>query len=43
MFKENQEIHDANWNQFISYTKKLDARRNQNILDVVPEFSSYFK
>ena len=43
MFKENQEIHDANWSQFISYTKKLDARRNQNILDVVPEFSSYFK
>ncbi len=43
MFKENQEIHDANWSQFISYTKKLDARRNQNILDVVPEFSPYFK
>jgi sulfatase maturation enzyme AslB (radical SAM superfamily) len=29
------------WNDFIEFNQKLDATRNQNLLDVVPEFKPY--
>jgi hypothetical protein len=31
------------WNRTIQFTNKLDALRNENILDVVPEFKQYWK
>jgi len=43
MINESQEVNDSNWNKFVDYTKILDSRRNQNILEVIPEFSSYWK
>ena len=31
------------WGWFKEYTRILDLRRNQSILDVVPEYAPYFK
>lgn len=31
------------WDQFCSYTKKLDQIRGQNVLDLVPRFSKYLR
>ena len=30
------------WDEFILHTKNLDAVRNQNILDYIPEFTEYW-
>lgn len=39
MMKEDK---SHKWDWFCTYTKQLDKLRNQNILDVVPEYESYF-
>ena len=31
------------WSWFKMYTRTLDLRRNQNILDVAPEYEPYFR
>lgn len=36
------EFQNSNWSKFISYTKTLDKTRNQDVLEIVPEFSQYF-
>jgi len=36
-----QDYHSAHWHGFVSYTKRLDEIRGQNIIDVVPELRGY--
>jgi MoaA/NifB/PqqE/SkfB family radical SAM enzyme len=42
-FMNAESYHDEYFPTFVSLTKKLDELRDQNILDVVPEFEEYFK
>lgn len=42
-FMNAESYHDEHFHEFVSMTKKLDATRKQNILDIVPEFEEYFK
>jgi sulfatase maturation enzyme AslB (radical SAM superfamily) len=39
MMKEDK---SSKWSWFCEYTKQIDKLRNQNILDVVPEYEPYF-
>lgn len=34
---------NRSWDRVVQYTNKLDALRNESILDVVPEFKQYWK
>ena len=36
------EDRSEKWNWFIEYTKQLDKLRDQTIVDIVPEYESYF-
>lgn len=33
---------DIHWNEFVAYTNALDTSRNENILELVPEFKTYW-
>lgn len=40
-YMNKDSLHDKHWNTFVDSTKKLDQLRNQNILDIVPEFKEF--
>jgi len=40
MWKESW--YEKYWNEFVNYTNTLDKSRNENILDVVPEFEKFW-
>ena len=35
------EQKSENWDQFLRFSKKLDASRDTNLFDIVPEFKRY--
>ena len=37
----NAKDESHRWPEFIDFNRKLDATRNQNLLDAVPEFKDY--
>lgn len=43
MYKQDLSEHFTGKKGFIEMTKKLDQIRNQNILDIVPQYKSYFQ
>ncbi len=40
-YMNKDSLHDKHWNTFVDNTKRLDQLRNQNILDIVPEFKEF--
>jgi hypothetical protein len=40
MMSENW--YDTHWTEFVAYTNALDKSRNENILELVPEFKDYW-
>jgi len=41
-YMNKDSLHSQHWNDFVVRTKKLDERRGQNILDIVPQYKEYF-
>lgn len=42
-YMNKDSLYDKHWNTFVDNTKRLDQMRNQNILDIVPEFKEFIK
>lgn len=38
----SEDWYDTHWNEFVAYTNALDKSRNENILELVPEFKDYW-
>ena len=38
----SEDWYDQRWNEFVAYTNALDKSRNENILELVPEFKNYW-
>ena len=38
----SEDWYDTYWNEFVAYTNALDKSRNENILELVPEFKDYW-
>ena len=38
----SEDWYDQHWQEFIDYTNQLDKSRNENILDLVPEFGEFW-
>ena len=41
-YMQSENWYDTLWNDFMDYTNTLDKSRNENILEVVPEFKEYW-
>lgn len=42
-YMNNESYYESEWKNFISYTKKLDSIRNENLLEVEPNFRNYYE
>ena len=40
-YMNSESYYDSHWNEFIKYTKQLDSIRDENLLDVEPQFKEY--
>ena len=40
-YMNSESYYDSHWNEFLKYTKQLDSIRNENLLDVEPQFKDY--
>jgi len=38
----SDDIHQLHWNTFVSFTNNLDKLRNENVLNIIPEFRKYW-
>lgn len=41
-YMNSEDWYDSYWNEFVDYTNVLDKSRNENILELVPEFKDYW-
>ena len=42
-YMNSESYYKEYWNEFLSYTKKLDDIRQESIVDVEPKFKEYIK
>lgn len=42
-YMNSESYYDKEWNNFVTYTKKLDEIRNESLLDIEPMFGKYLK
>ncbi len=42
-YMNSESYYKEHWNEFVSYTKKLDEIRQERILDIEPNFKEYIK
>ena len=40
-YMNSESYYDSHWNEFIKYTRQLDSIRDENLLDVEPQFKEY--
>jgi sulfatase maturation enzyme AslB (radical SAM superfamily) len=41
-YMNKEDWYDTHWKEFVDYTNALDKSRNENILDLVPEFGEFW-
>jgi hypothetical protein len=41
-YMRKDSLYERHWQDFVTRTSKLDQLRDQNILDIVPEYKDYF-
>ena len=39
---KSDDIHNEHWNTFVAFTNDLDKMRNENVLNIIPEFRKYW-
>jgi len=40
-YMNSDNYYDTHWNEFVSYTKKLDEIRSESLISVEPKFKEY--
>ena len=37
-----EDLHESQFEEFVTFTKFLDKKRNQNIIDIISSLDKYF-
>jgi hypothetical protein len=41
-YMNEEDLHESQFEEFVTFTKFLDKERNQNIVDIIPSLHKYF-